>query len=396
MSYYTDYWPAYGVILLMFFYEGIYTRRYDFWHESRQILKALFFSFLIVMAILSLSKTPYSYSRTVIVLAFVFMSFFIPLLKNITKKLLFKVGIWKRAATIFGDDTFIREEIFGNPYLGYIEADENKSQTVFVNSKGYDAERLREIIDKEISKRKEVVFIPLVNSYDLTQSIIYELTHARTNLIVFQNRLKSVPRRLFKTSFDYVVSILLLPLLLPILGIIALLIKREEPHASILFKQKRLGEGGKLFVCYKFRTMVEDGDEILKIYLEKHPEEIQYYNKYHKYMNDPRITKVGTFLRKTSLDELPQIFNVLKNEMSLVGPRPYLPDEKQKMGAAAETILLVKPGITGLWQVSGRSEVDFFQRIDMDVWYIRNWNLWMDILILLKTVKTVIVREGAS
>ncbi|WP_353661247.1 sugar transferase [Hydrogenimonas sp. SS33] len=395
MSDYTGYWPAYGVILLMFFYEGVYTRRYDFWHESRQILKALFFSFLIVMAILSLSKTPYNYSRAVIVLAFGFMAFFIPLFKNITKKLLYKAGIWKRSATIFGDDTFIREEIFGNPYLGYVEADESESQTVFVNSKGCDAETLRNIIDKEISARKEVVFIPLVNSYDLTQSIIYELTHARTNLIVFQNRLKSAPRRLFKTSFDYTISILLMPIILPILALIALWIKREEPKGSILFKQKRLGENGRLFVCYKFRTMVENGDGILKSYLKKNPEETEYYDKYHKYRNDPRITSVGAFLRKTSLDELPQIFNVLKNEMSLVGPRPYMPSEKTKMGEAADTIFLVKPGITGLWQVSGRSDVDFFQRIDMDVWYIRNWNLWMDILILLKTVKTVIVREGA-
>lgn len=190
-------------------------------------------------------------------------------------------------------------------------------------------------------------------------------------------------------------ALLLLPLLLPILAIIALLIKKEEPEGSILFKQERLGKDGKLFLCYKFRTMKEESDELLQGYLKDHPEEIVYYEKYHKYKNDPRVTKIGAILRKTSLDELPQIFNVLKMEMSFVGPRPYMPNEKKKMGEYFETIVRVRPGITGLWQVSGRSEVDFHSRVDMDVWYIRNWNLWMDIIILLKTAKTVVVREGA-
>ena len=141
--------------------------------------------------------------------------------------------------------------------------------------------------------------------------------------------------------------------------------------------------------------MYDNGDVILSEYLKKHPEEREYYEKFHKYRNDPRVTRIGEFLRKTSLDELPQIFNVLKGEMSLVGPRPYLLDEKEKMGDKFETIVSVRPGITGLWQVSGRSDVDFFDRLDMDVWYIRNWNLWQDIVILLKTVKTVLIREGA-
>jgi undecaprenyl-phosphate galactose phosphotransferase len=118
--------------------------------------------------------------------------------------------------------------------------------------------------------------------------------------------------------------------------------------------------------------------------------------KNDKYENDPRITKIGSFLRKTSLDELPQIFNVLKGEMSLIGPRPYMPNEHSKMGDNIDIILAVKPGITGLWQVSGRNEVEFASRVNLDVWYVRNWSVWSDIVILIKTVQVVLGRKGVS
>jgi undecaprenyl-phosphate galactose phosphotransferase len=142
--------------------------------------------------------------------------------------------------------------------------------------------------------------------------------------------------------------------------------------------------------------MYENSDALLEAYLQEHPEEKAYYEVYHKYRNDPRITEVGQFLRRTSLDELPQIFNVFRGDMSFIGPRPYMLNEKEKIGKEIETVLSVKPGITGLWQVSGRSEVDFHSRVALDVWYIRNWNLWMDLVILLKTVKAVVIRQGAS
>ena len=157
-----------------------------------------------------------------------------------------------------------------------------------------------------------------------------------------------------------------------------------------------MGKDGEAFECYKFRSMREDGDAILQQYLKEHPEEVENYNIYHKYENDPRITKIGNFLRKTSLDELPQIINVFKGEMSLIGPRPYMLNEKEKIGSKIDMVLAVKPGITGLWQVSGRSDVDFYSRVDMDVYYTRNWNLWLDFVIFLKTIKTVLLREGAN
>jgi undecaprenyl-phosphate galactose phosphotransferase len=191
-------------------------------------------------------------------------------------------------------------------------------------------------------------------------------------------------------------SLIVFPLISPILLYIAYKIKKEEPHSSIFFKQERLGKKGKIFICYKFRTMYEKSEEKLQQYLKKYPEEIRYYETFHKYQNDPRITPIGHFLRKTSLDELPQIFNVFKNQMSFIGPRPYMLNEEEKIGKHTQTILTVKPGITGLWQVSGRNEVDFYSRVALDTWYIRNWNLWLDIMILFKTVKTVLLRESAS
>ena len=392
---YLTFFPIYIVILSIFAYEGIYTRRYDFWHETRLVIKALFFSFIIVMAYLALSKTIQEYSRSVIILSFLLMGFFVPLFKRMAKLTLYRLGLWKKPAAIYGKDALLRDEIYANPYLGYVEAKNQEPKTIFINSGEMDPISLKSIIDEQIRTNHEVIFIPLLNDFDLTQSQIYELSNIRTNLISLQNRLKSRYRRAFKYLFDLGLALLILPILLPILAVIAWLIKKEEPKGSILFKQARLGKDGEAFICYKFRTMKENGDEILKTHLAEHPEEADYYDRYHKYKNDPRVTKIGAFLRKTSLDELPQIFNVLKGEMSFVGPRPYMLNEKEKIGDKLETIIRVRPGITGLWQVSGRSKVDFFERVAMDVWYIRNWNLWMDIVILTKTVKAVLVKEGA-
>jgi undecaprenyl-phosphate galactose phosphotransferase len=182
-------------------------------------------------------------------------------------------------------------------------------------------------------------------------------------------------------------------MLMLLMGFIAWKIKRED-GGTVFFKQTRLGKNGEYFECYKFRSMSENSEGLLKTYLDTHPEEKEAYAIYHKYMNDPRITQIGALLRKTSLDELPQIINVLKGEMSLIGPRPYMLSEKSKIGESSDMILAVKPGITGLWQVSGRSDVDFASRVEMDVWYVRNWNIWSDIIILLKTIQVVFGRKG--
>ena len=168
-----------------------------------------------------------------------------------------------------------------------------------------------------------------------------------------------------------------------------------KDYGPIFLIQKRIGKNGKEFNFIKFRSMVLDADRILYEYLDQNEEARREFYKYRKLKNDPRITKVGHFIRNTSLDEVPQFFNVLKGDMSLVGPRPYMPREKEDMGDMINTITMMKPGITGLWQVSGRSETTFKKRLEMDRDYYYNWSLKEDIKIILKTIKSCVLRKGA-
>ncbi len=397
LSNYNVFLPLYVLPIILFAYEGIYTYRYDFWHESRLIIRGIVFSAILIFAYLAITKAIGVYSRFVIGSSFLIMALLVPLSKNLSKKFLYNIGLWKKKAKIYGNDPFLTQEIYGNPYLGYVEPKEGEEpMTIFVNPGDNDALSLKKILSSQIKSRSEIIFIPLVNDYDLTHSQIYELSNTRTNLIVFKNRLKNRYFLLFKRVTDLLLSLLIFPFLVIPMVYIAYRIRKEEPRSPILFKQERLGQEKSIFICYKFRTMHEESETILQEYLKKNPEEIQYYDQYHKYKNDPRITPIGQFLRRTSLDELPQIFNVFRQEMSFIGPRPYMLSEEEKAGDSLNTILAVRPGITGLWQVSGRSDVDFQSRIDLDVWYIRNWNLWMDLVILIKTIKTVFLKKGAQ
>ena len=164
----------------------------------------------------------------------------------------------------------------------------------------------------------------------------------------------------------------------------------------LFYTQDRIGKDGKIFKMYKFRSMVVGAEEKLKELLANDEKAREEYSTYKKLKNDPRVTKVGAFIRKTSLDEFPQFINVLKGELSIVGPRAYMVTEKPEMGDAYETIIKCKPGITGLWQVSGRSDVTFQDRLDMDLDYHENYNLGMDIMILFKTFSAVLNRDGAE
>lgn len=169
----------------------------------------------------------------------------------------------------------------------------------------------------------------------------------------------------------------------------------KEDDGPVFYEQLRIGKNGKEFRLYKFRSMVMNADEKLEKYLEGNEEARQEYEKYKKLKNDLRITKLGEFLRKTSIDEFPQFINVLKGDMSLVGPRPYLHREIKDMKDNYYIIISVKPGLTGYWQVNGRSQKDFKERIDMDVSYIKDKNLVLDIKILIKTVQKALKKEGA-
>jgi len=194
--------------------------------------------------------------------------------------------------------------------------------------------------------------------------------------------------------FDILFSIIVLILMFPLMLLIGLAIKLTD-GGPVFFTQERVGYKGKKFKIFKFRTMYPDAEKRLKDILEKNPKAHEEWNRYRKLRNDPRITNVGKFLRKYSLDELPQFFNVLKGDMSVVGPRPYLPEEIPLMGESKEIIFQVKPGITGIWQVEGRSEIDFKKRLEMDEWYVKNRSFWLDLKIILKTVKVMLTGKGA-
>lgn len=197
-----------------------------------------------------------------------------------------------------------------------------------------------------------------------------------------------------KRIADIVLVLPIIPLALPLLGIVLLLVIMDSPGESI-FHQERVGRGGKIYKVWKVRTMVEDADQVLDEYLTGHPELRPEWERTRKFKHDPRVTRVGRILRRTSVDELPQLWNVLKGEMSLVGPRPILPEEIEEYGNSYNLYILVLPGLTGLWQVQGRNDLEFQQRVRLDEEYILNWSILMDISILIQTVKVVMTGYGA-
>ena len=201
--------------------------------------------------------------------------------------------------------------------------------------------------------------------------------------------------RFFKHLFDIVFGIIGCILLIPLCIIVKIACLLTKDYAPIIFKQERIGKNGEPIYIYKFRSMVPGADSLLMKMMEEDPKIKEEYTKNKKLKDDPRITKVGKIIRKTSIDEFPQFINVLKGEMSLVGPRPYLYREKDDMGDFYKTIVKCRPGITGYWQVNGRSATDFHERLVLDEYYYRHRTVKMDFKIILKTVLKIFAREGA-
>jgi Undecaprenyl-phosphate galactose phosphotransferase WbaP len=239
----------------------------------------------------------------------------------------------------------------------------------------------------------DISVIPAMRGVPLYGTDIAHFFSHEVALLRVGNNLRRWPARLTKRIFDFLMAGILLVLLSPLLILIALALKFEG--GSVLFAHQRLGKNGRKFNCYKFRSMVLDAEQRLEAILQENPALKSQWDKEHKLKADPRISKLGHFLRRTSLDELPQLFNVLKSEMSLVGPRPIVQEELQKYGLEKSYYLMVRPGMTGLWQVSGRNDVDYETRVYLDVWYVKNWSLWYDLALLFKTVKVVMSRSGA-
>lgn len=209
-----------------------------------------------------------------------------------------------------------------------------------------------------------------------------------------RQRLLLPSSRLIKRLIDLTLTITVGSILLPLFALIALTVKLTST-GPVFFGQRRYGKNGKPFTAWKFRSMVQNADLVLFEYLSKHPSLRQEWERNHKLRKDPRITWIGRLLRQTSLDELPQLWNALKQEMSLVGPRPIVQDEIQRYGEDFLLYQRVPPGITGLWQVSGRNDLSYEQRVSLDSYYVRNWSIWLDLYVLARTIKVVIKGNGA-
>lgn len=199
-----------------------------------------------------------------------------------------------------------------------------------------------------------------------------------------------------KRSFDIICGLIGVLILIPISIIIKIIYICNKDFSPIFFTQNRIGKNGKEFKFYKYRSMVANADEVLFRMLKEDKEIAKEYKKNKKLKNDPRITKIGAFLRKTSLDELPQLINVLKGDMSIIGNRPYLPREKEDMGEYYDDIVKTKPGITGYWQVSGRSDLSFKKRLELEQFYSNQISLKLDIKIFFKTFQVVFLKKGAK
>jgi exopolysaccharide production protein ExoY len=205
---------------------------------------------------------------------------------------------------------------------------------------------------------------------------------------------RGLVREAIVTRANQLAAFLLLILLSPVFGVIAFLIWRRD-GAPVLFAHYRVGFGGKLFRCMKFRSMLQDSERVLSDLLRDDPAAREEWQRDQKLTNDPRVTVIGNFLRGTSLDELPQLLNVLRGEMNLVGPRPITVAELTRYGLVRWHYLSVRPGMTGLWQVSGRNNVSYEERVELDRQYIEGHSVWSDFGILAKTVRVVVLREGA-
>lgn len=198
-----------------------------------------------------------------------------------------------------------------------------------------------------------------------------------------------------KRGIDILAALVFFTVFLPVYVALAIGV-RWSSHGPALYSQSRVGRHGRIFRFYKFRSMVVDSDEVLTSFLDSDSNAKSEWEQYQKLNNDPRITRFGRFIRKTSLDELPQFWNVLKGEMSLVGPRPCMPQQERLYGRHWATYCALKPGLTGLWQVSGRNKLTYAQRVRLDARYANEWSLWLDAKILLKTVKVVLTNDGSK
>jgi exopolysaccharide biosynthesis polyprenyl glycosylphosphotransferase len=416
-----------SVIIFTYLFEGLYKfKTYMFWDELWKVLKSSFFSLIIIIVISFVTKI--YFSRFVIISSVIFFMFFDSVFRYAYRRILFKIGALKTNVLIIGAGRtggIFLDKIRSHPFttynpIGFLD-DDLKLKNLFVNklkvlgktseiddilSKNHvdeivialpssNSKKLSEVITNLEGKVRSIKFIP--NMYEIiTFSTEIQDMDGLLSISARQNSFNPI-NRFLKRTFDISIGLIGFAIFILIYISIGVVIKAED-GGPILFKHTRIGKNLKPFKMYKFRTMVPNAESKLKEMLVKDEKLREEFLKNFKLKNDPRITKIGRFLRKTSLDEFPQFINVLKGDMSIVGPRPIVQKEIDMYYGkdVAKRVFSSKPGITGMWQASGRSDIENYnERIDMDIYYVRNQSLWLDFIILFKTIKAVLKKDGA-
>jgi undecaprenyl-phosphate galactose phosphotransferase len=419
-----------GACLAAFHYFGHYSRRRPFWLELGDIVTVAAVAFVFDAALLYLLKV--NFSRLWVLTSWALVVPAVPLARRAVKRLCLEFGGWQQPTVIIGTRGAAREiaDAYARDlHLGYeIAAFLDPSPDAVPRELAVGGRRVpvlpldtREGRVPEWLGRPHVVLALELDEMAGRESFIEGLSvrHGDIDIIsplkglpinntrvthffsrdllslrIHNNLARPIPQ-LCKRAFDVLAAGLLLLLVAPLMVLIAAKLRYVDKGPAF-FAHTRVGRGGQLFKCYKFRTMVPNAKEVLDSLLANDPAARAEWERDFKLRNDPRITPLGRFLRKTSLDELPQLLNVVRGEMSLVGPRPVIPSELSRYGEAKVYYLQVRPGLTGLWQISGRNDVDYERRVALDAWYVRNWTLWYDVLILFKTLLIVPSRSSGA
>lgn len=417
--------------ILAFFCIGWYSMRLrhyfyrkTFWFELKEILRTLVIFATIEIAVLAF--TTWSFPRIAWILTWVLVLVLVPTLRMIAKLILHKLNLWQRDTWVIGCGANAQEaylainsernlglnivgfvasdglltsgkKIIGLPVIAespkWLEGINKKTQFIVAVESDQSDIRNNWLRKFMIQGYRYVSVIPTLRGMPLDSTDMSFIFSHEVMIFRVQQNLAKWSSRFLKRSFDVIGSLAIITVLSPLLIYISQKVKKDGGPA--IYGHERIGKGGKPFKCLKFRSMVINSKEVLEELLEKDMDAKREWDSTFKLKNDPRVTKIGSFLRRTSLDELPQLFNVLKGEMSLVGPRPIITAELARYNEEVDYYLLSKPGMTGLWQVSGRSDVDYETRVYLDAWYVKNWSMWNDIAILFKTIGVVLKKDGA-
>nr|WP_092074370.1 undecaprenyl-phosphate galactose phosphotransferase WbaP [Dendrosporobacter quercicolus]NSL49169.1 undecaprenyl-phosphate galactose phosphotransferase WbaP [Dendrosporobacter quercicolus DSM 1736] len=414
------------IYLGLFLYERLYTKRLPFWQSAELVFKVSLFTMAITTGLLYFSGTAKEISRIFIISSWVFSYLYIVSERYLLKRLLVHIGLWQKPVVVIGagktaeliSQVYADEPGMGYKIVGLIEDNfkerpligkysllgnfnnveeallKSGVKDVIIAAPGLERGKMVELVYRIQPLIKNITIVPDLFGVPMANIEVEAFFNQKAIMFKIRNNMARGYNRFLKRTFDLTGSLIGGLLILPVVLVIAVRIYLDSP-GPIIFAHNRIGFKGKVFPCYKFRSMVPNAQEVLDKYLQENLSAREEWERDFKLKDDIRITKIGNFLRKTSLDELPQLLNVIKGEMSLVGPRPIVKEEIEKYGQYINDYYLIRPGMTGFWQVSGRNDVDYNSRVQMDSWYVRNWSLWQDIVLLFKTIVVVIKGKGA-